>query len=63
MNKNPYQIQKTLILINKKIEANQLVKKMNMDAKATTNIFDYVSPSDLAAFNLPELFNKVNKIK
>ena len=53
MNKNPFQIQKTLILINKKIEATQLVKKMNMDAKATSNIFDYVTPNDLAAFNNP----------
>jgi hypothetical protein len=36
---------------------------MTMDAKSTANIFDYVSPSDLSAFNVPEIMNKADKIK
>lgn len=53
LNKNPLSIQKTLILINKRAEAINLTKKMTMDAKATVNLFDYVSSGDLNAFNMP----------
>ncbi len=51
LNKSPTSIQKTLILINKKHEATSLAKKMTMDAKATVNLFDYVSYHELQAFN------------
>lgn len=63
MNKSTFQIQKTLILINKKPEATILAKKMTMDAKATVNLFDYVNPHDLNVFNGGDLFNRADKIK
>lgn len=63
LNKSPVTIQKTLILINKRPEAAALAKKMNMDAKATVNLFDYLSYSELQSFNGSELFNKCDKIK
>lgn len=40
-----------------------LAKKMNMDAKATINLFDYVSYSELQIFNGSDLLNKCDKIK
>ncbi len=63
LNKSPVTIQKTLILINKRPEAAALAKKMNMDAKATVNLFDYLSYNELQSFNGSELFNKCDKIK
>jgi len=63
LNKSPTTIQKTLILINKRQEANSLAKKMTMDAKATVNFFDYVSYNDLNSFNGNELLNKCDKIR
>ena len=63
LNKSPVSINKTLILINKKPEAALLAKKMTMDAKATVNLFDYVSFNDLQAFNGSELLNKCDKVK
>lgn len=63
LNKSPISIQKTLILINKRPEAANLTKKMNMDAKATVNLFDYLSYGELNSFNGSELFNKCDKIK
>ncbi len=63
LNKSPVSIQKTLILINKKPEAAALAKKMNMDAKATVNLFDYLSYSELQSFNASEFLNKCDKIK
>ena len=63
LNKSPTTIQKTLILINKRQEANSLAKKMTMDAKATVNLFDYVSYNELNSFNGTELLNKCDKIR
>lgn len=63
LNKSPTTIQKTLILINKRQEANSLAKKMTMDAKATVNLFDYVSYNELNSFNGNELLNKCDKIR
>lgn len=40
-----------------------LAKKMTMDAKATVNLFDYVSYQQLQAFNGSELINKCDKVK
>jgi hypothetical protein len=36
---------------------------MNMDAKSTVNLFDYVSSNDLSLFNGGDLFNKADKVK
>ncbi len=63
LNKSPTTIQKTLILINKRQEANSLAKKMTMDAKATVDLFDYVSYNELNSFNGTELLNKCDKTR
>ena len=36
---------------------------MTMDAKATVNLFDYVSYNELNSFNGNELLNKCDKIR
>lgn len=50
-------------MINKRQEANVLAKKMTMDAKATINLFDYVSYQDLCSFNGSEFLSKCDKVK
>jgi len=50
-------------LINKKQEATLLAKKITMDAKATVNLFDYVSYHELQVFNGSEFLNKCDKLK
>ena len=54
---------RTLVLINKKAEASQLCKKMQMDSKSCVSLMDYVSSSDLLSFNVPEHFSKDDKTR